>query len=120
MADTKIPNDWRGEVMNRIRELIKEADSDITEEVKYKTATNPDGVFVWYKDGMISTGETYKEHLRLGFSKGPQLKEHDSKGLINSHRAIIIKEGAELDEKAFIDLVRAAVSLNAEAKAKKK
>jgi hypothetical protein len=120
MADTKIPNDWRGEVMNRIRKLIKEAVSDITEEVKYKTPTNPDGVFVWYKDGMITTGETLKQHLRLAFSKGPELKKHDPKGLINSYRAIILHEEDKLDEKAFKDLVKAAVRLNTEKKAKKK
>jgi hypothetical protein len=117
MSESK---DWRDVMMSRIRELFKEADSDITEEKKYKTATNPEGVFVWYNNGMISTGETYKKHLRLGFTKGPALKEHDPKGLINSYRAIILHEGDKLDEEAFNNLVRAAVELNKEAKASKK
>ena len=69
--------DWRARRMARIRELIKQADPDIQEEVKYKTPSNPDGVFVWYKNGMLTTGETYKNHLRFTFSKGPVLKEWD-------------------------------------------
>lgn len=74
-----ISTDWRVERMTRIRELIKQADPDVQEEVKYKTPSNPDGVFVWYKNGMLTTGETYKEHLRFAFSKGPALKEMDKK-----------------------------------------
>lgn len=116
-TDTKVPADWRGQVMNRIRQLIKQADPEMIEEVKYRTRTNPDGVFVWYHDGMISTGETYKAHLRLGFAKGVILKEQDPKGLINAYRAIIIKEGDKLNETAFKKLIRAAVALN---QAKKK
>lgn len=104
--------------MSRIRALIKEADPEIVEEVKYITPSNPDGVFVWYHDGMISTGETYKQHLRLGFAKGPELKEFDPKGLINTYRAIVIHENDTLDEAAFKDLVRAAVMLNQERKRK--
>jgi hypothetical protein len=111
---TKPTADWRERMMSKIRKLIKEADADIIEEQKYKTASNPDGVPVWYKDGMICTGEIYKVHLRIGFTKGPQLKElgHDPKGLINSYHAIIIKEGDQLDEEAFKDLIRAAVEMN--------
>ncbi len=108
--------DWQGKMMSRIRKLVKSADPEIVEEVKYKTPTNPAGVFVWYRDGMISTGESYKKHLRLAFSKGPALKDHDPKGLINSYRAIIIHEDDEIDEKAFKDLVRAAVKLNSKGK----
>jgi hypothetical protein len=106
--------DWREQMMSKIRDLINQADADIVEEQKYKTASNPGGVPVWYKDGMICTGETYKVHMRIGFTKGPQLKEqgHDPKGLINSYRAIIIKEGDELDAEAFKDLIRAAVKVN--------
>ncbi len=109
---------WQVTVMTRIRELIREADPEITEEVKYKTPSNPDGVFVWYREGMISTGETYKKHLRLAFSKGPALKEHDPKGLINSYRAILIHEEDDIDENAFKDLIKAAVKLNLEQKKK--
>lgn len=109
-------SDWRENVMNRIRKLVKEADPEVVEEVKYKTPTNPDGVFVWYHDGMISTGETYKKHLRLSFTKGPQLKEFDPTGLINSYRAIILHEEDTLDESAFKELFKNAVKLNIQAK----
>lgn len=108
--------DWCKKAMARIRELIRQAEPEITEEIKYKSPSNPDGVLVWYCDGMISTGETYKQHLRLGFAKGPSLKEFDPTGLINSYRAIIIREGDRLDETAFKDLIRAAVALNREKK----
>lgn len=100
--------------MSRIRKLVKEADPNITEEVKYKTPSNPEGVFVWYRDGMISTGETYKKHLRLAFAKGPALKKKDAKGLLNSHRAILIHEEDKLNETAFKKLIRDAVVLNQE------
>lgn len=118
----ELPNDWRGKVMTQVRQLIKEADPEITEEVKYKTASNPNGVLVWYKDGMISTGEVFKQHLRLGLAKGNILKDEnkDPKGLINNYRAILIHEGDELDEKAFKDLVRVAVAFNIEHKKNKK
>lgn len=105
-------SDWRLKTMNRIRQLVKQADPGIREEVKYKTRTNPDGVFVWYRDGMISTGETYKKHLRLSFAKGPALKKKDPKGLINSYRAIILHEEDKLNEAAFKKLIREAVALN--------
>lgn len=98
--------------MSRIRKLVKQADPKITEEVKYKTPSNPAGVFVWYCDGMISTGETYAKHLRLAFAKGPALKKEDPKGLINTYRAMILHEGDRVDEAAFKKLVRAAVALN--------
>ena len=119
-SEFKLPDDWRGAVMSQIRQLIQEADPEITEEVKYKTASNPNGVLVWYKNGMISTGEVYKQHLRLGLTKGNLLKDQDPKGLINSYRAILIHDGDEVDEKAFKDLIRAAVTLNNEKKNKKK
>lgn len=104
--------DWRIERMSRIRKLVKETDADIREEVKYKTPSNPDGVFVWYCDGMIATGETYKKHLRLSFAKGPELKKKDSKQLINSYRAILLHEEDTLHETAFKKLIRDAVALN--------
>ncbi len=107
-----LPDDWRGEMITRIRKLIKEVDTQITEEIKWKTASNPDGVLVWYRNGMITTGEIYKKHLRLGFSKGKQLKELNTDSLINSYRALIIKEEDALDEEAFKKLIQAAVELN--------
>lgn len=111
--------DWREKTMNRIRELIKEADPEATEEKKYKTPTNPDGVFVWYHDGMITTGETLKQHLRIALAKGPLLKDKDPKRLINTYRAIILHEEDKLDEEAFKDLIKAAVELNIEHKKSK-
>lgn len=111
-------SDWREKTMTRVRTLIKEADPEIVEEVKYKTPSNPDGVFVWYREGMITTGETYKKHLRFAFAKGEILKENDPKGLINSFRAVLIREEDTLDGNAFKDLIRAAVKLNLEKKKK--
>ena len=104
--------DWREKIMLQIRALIKQADPEIIEDIKYKTASNPDGVFVWYKNGMICTGETYKNHLRMAFAKGPALKEYDPKGLINTYRAIVIHEEDKINESDFKDLIRAAVELN--------
>jgi hypothetical protein len=108
----ELPSDWRGKVMSQIREWIQEADPEISEEVKYKTKSNPNGVLVWYHHGMITTGEVYQKHLRLGFSKGVALKEHDPKGLINSYRAIILHEEDTLNETAFKNLMKEAVKLN--------
>jgi hypothetical protein len=110
------PADWRGKKLSLIDTLIKHADPQVVAEVKYKTKSNPDGVIVWYRDGMISTGEVYKKHLRLSFAKGPALKSHDPKGLINSYRAIILHEEDEIDETAFKDLIQEAVKLNQESK----
>lgn len=114
------PADWRVQTLSRIRELIKQADPDIVEEQKYKMPSKPEGIPVWYKDGMICTGETYQKHLRLTFAKGPELKEHDPKGLINTYRAIVLREDDTLDEAAFIELIRAAVALNNQIKSKTK
>src|SRR5687768_3037232 len=94
---------WRGEKLAEIRALIKQADPEVIEEVKWKKPSNPDGIPVWSHDGIICMGETYKSHLRLTFAKGPSLK--DPKGLINSYRAIIIHEGDKLNEAAFKDLI---------------
>lgn len=112
----QVPDDWRGALIQRIRVLMQEANSEIVEEVKYKTASNPNGVLVWYCDGMLMTGEVYKEHLRLSLSKGNLLKDHDPKSLINSYRAILLREENTLDEAAFTHLIRAAVQLNHEKK----
>ena len=108
--------DWRGEMLSRFRALIKQADPNVVEEVKWRKPSNPAGVPVWSHDGIICTGETYKNHVRLTFAKGASLK--DPKGVFNASlegnavRAIVIHEGDEIDEKAFKTLVRAAVSLN--------
>ncbi|HVA56418.1 MAG: DUF1801 domain-containing protein [Gemmatimonadaceae bacterium] len=103
-------DDWRGEMLSRIRALIREADPDVTEEWKWR------GVPVWYHDGMICTGETYKSVVKMTFARGASLK--DPSGLFNSsldgnvRRAIDVHEGDQLDEKALKALVRAAVALN--------
>lgn len=108
--------DWRGETLGRMRKLIKEADPDAVEEQKWKKPSNPAGVPVWSHDGIICTGETYKNHVRLTFAKGASLK--DLNGLFNANlegnatRAIVIQEGDKIDEKAFKGLVRAAVAAN--------
>jgi hypothetical protein len=102
--------DWRGETLGRFRALIKEADPDVVEEWKWR------GVPVWYDDGMICTGETYKSIVKLTFAKGAALK--DPSKLFNSsldgntRRAIDVHEGENINEKAFKTLVRAAVALN--------
>src|SRR5690348_2314171 len=79
--------DWRGEGLARLRALIKQADPEVIEEVKWKKATNPDGVPVWSHNGIICTGEFYKSHLRFTFMKGGSLK--DPEGLFNAYRSIV-------------------------------
>lgn len=102
--------DWRGETLARIRALIKQADPQVVEEWKWR------GVPVWSDDGMICTGETYKNHVKLTFSKGSRLK--DPAGLFNTaldsnvRRAIDIHEGDQLDAEAFKALIHSAVALN--------
>ena len=102
--------DWRGEMLGRLRELIKEADPEVVETWKWR------GVPVWEHDGIICTGETYKTVVKLTFAKGASLK--DPSGLFNSsldgkvRRAIDIREGEAIDKDAFRALIRAAVSLN--------
>src|SRR6478735_9333310 len=102
--------DWRGEMLSRLRALIKEADPDVVEEWKWR------GVPVWYHAGMICTGETYKNVVKMTFAKGASLK--DPSGLFNSslegntRRAIDFHKGDEIDEKALKALIRAAVALN--------
>lgn len=108
--------DWRGKALSRLRTLIKQADPDVVEEVKWRKPSNPAGVPVWYHDGIICTGESYKDNVRLTFAKGASLK--DPKGLFNASlegnalRAIVIHEGDKIDEPAFKALVRTAVALN--------
>ena len=102
--------DWRGETLARIRKLIKETDPDVVEEWKWR------GVPVWYHAGIICTGETYKNVVKLTFAKGALLD--DPSGLFNSslggntRRAIDIHEGDKINEKALKALIRAAVALN--------
>jgi hypothetical protein len=108
--------DWRGEKLAHIRALIRQADPDVLEEVKWKKPSNPDGIPVWSHDGIICTGETYKSHLRLTFAKGASLK--DPKGLFNAYRSIVIHEEDKINEDAFKDLIRSAVALNSKDKLK--
>lgn len=102
--------DWRGEMLARIRQLIKKADPDVVEEWKWR------GVPTWYHDGMICTGETYKNVVKMTFAKGASVP--DPAGLFNSsldgntRRAIDFHEGDKIDEKALTALIRAAVALN--------
>jgi hypothetical protein len=107
--------DWRGKKLAHMRTLIKKADPDVVEEWKWVKPTNP-GVPVWSHDGGICTGEAYKSVVKLTFFKGASLK--DPTGLFNSslegkvRRALDIREADEIDEAAFIDLIREAVALN--------
>ena len=106
--------DWRGEMLSRIRTLIKQVDPEVVEEVKWKKPTNPAGVPVWSHNGGICTGEIYKEAVKLTFFKGASLK--DPSHLFNQdgtvRRAIDIHEGDEVNEAALKDLIRTAVALN--------
>jgi hypothetical protein len=108
--------DWRGETLSRMRELIKEADPDVVEELKWVKPTNP-GTPTWSHDGIICTGESYKSIVKLTFAKGASLKDpvklfNSSLGG-NTRRAIDIHEGEKVDAGAFKALIRAAVALNA-------
>jgi hypothetical protein len=120
-AKIKALGDWRGETLARVRKLIKEADPDVVEEVKWRKPSNPAGVPVWSHDGIICTGETYKDKVKLTFAKGAALL--DPSGLFNSslegnvRRAIDFHEGDKIDEKALKALIRAAVALNTSARA---
>ena len=107
--------DWRGETLSRMRKLIKEADPDVVEEVKWVTKTSP-GTPTWSHDGIICTGETYKSVVKLTFAKGASLKDpaklFNSSLEGNTRRAIDIHEGEKVDAGAFKTLIRAAVALN--------
>jgi hypothetical protein len=108
--------DWRGETLSRIRRLIKRADPEVVEEVKWRKPSAPAGVPVWSHAGLICTGETYKSVVKLTFLKGAQLE--DPKRLFNAslegnaRRAIDLREGDRIDEAAFEALIREAVALN--------
>jgi hypothetical protein len=115
-ARIKELGDWRGKMLSRLRTLVKEADPEVVEEWKWR------GVPVWSHDGLICTGETYKNVVKMTFSKGASLK--DPARLFNSsldgnvRRAIDIHEGEEVDESALKALVRQAVALNSSGKSK--
>ena len=117
-ARIKELSDWRGQMLARIRMLIRQADPEVVEEWKWR------GVTVWSHDGMICTGETYKKVVKMTFAKGASLE--DPSGLFNSslegntRRAIDVHEGEEIDEKAFKALIRAAVALNTSSASKQR
>jgi hypothetical protein len=121
MKDTKSPSqliderieelgDWRGQMLARVRNLVRQADPDVVEEWKWR------GTPVWSHDGMICTGETYKNVVKLTFAKGASLKDPShifNSGLEgNARRAIDLHEGDEMDEEALKELIRAAIALN--------
>ena len=108
--------DWRSQKLDRIRELIQEADPKSVEEVKWRKPSNPDGVPTWSHNGILCTGETYKDKVKLTFARGASLD--DPAGLFNAsldagtRRAIDIRESDALDEGAFKALIRAASDAN--------
>ena len=110
------PGDWRGELLSRLRALIMEADPEMTEERKWRKPSNPAGVPTWSHNGLVCTGETYKNVVKMTFARGASLA--DPSGLFNSslegntRRAIDFREGDKLDEEALKALIRAAVALN--------
>ena len=115
--------DWRGKTLARVRQIIFEADPEIVEEWKWAKATSP-GIPVWSHGGMVCTGETYKNVVKMTFARGAVLK--DPSRLFNSslegnvRRAIDIHEGDKINEAALKDLIRAAVALNLKGKSKPK
>jgi hypothetical protein len=119
-ARFKEVGDWRGEMLALVRKLIREADPEVVEEVIWRKPSNPAGVPVWSHGGIICTGETYKDKVKLTFAKGASLA--DPSGLFNSslegntRRAIDFHKGDKIDEKAFQALIRAAVALNTSAR----
>ncbi len=125
LMDEKIKalGDWRGKTLARVREIIHQADPEIVEEWKWVKPTSP-GTPVFSHGGIVCTGETYKNVVKMTFAKGAALK--DARGLFNSslegnvRRAIDIREGDRIDEAALKDLIRAAVALNLQGKNKPK
>lgn len=123
MSDSKLIDeriaslgDWRGATLERMRDLIREADPDAVEEVKWRKLSNPDGVPVWSHGGIICTGEVYKDKVKLTFAHGAAIE--DPAGLFNAsldggtRRAIDIREGEEVEGNAFKALVKEAAALN--------
>ena len=117
-------NEWRVETLDRIRTLIRQADPDASEEAKWVKPTNPAGVPTWSHDGIICTGETYKDKVKITFARGAELE--DPGQLFNAcldagtRRAIDLVEGAELDANAFTALIRDAADLNRDRAATKR
>jgi hypothetical protein len=119
LIDAKIAAlaDWRGEMLARVRRLIREADPEIVEAVKWRKPTNPAGVPVWERHGILCTGEVYRAYVKLTFARGASIP--DPSRLFNAslegntRRAIDLREGDAVDEAALKDLVRAAVAVNA-------
>jgi len=117
-VDEKIAGltDWRGDALGRLRKLIHEADPEVVEAIKWRKPSNPAGVPTWEHDGLICTGETYKDKVKLTFAKGASLD--DPSGIFNSsldagtRRAIDVREGEEIDAEAFKALIREAVAFN--------
>ena len=122
--DAKIAamGDWRGAVLAKVRRLIREADPEVTEDVKWRKPSNPAGVPVWECGGLICTGEVYKDKVKLTFARGAAVD--DPSKLFNSsldggtRRAIDIREGDEIDEAAFKALVRGAIAVNVQKRPK--
>lgn len=118
LIDEKIRelSDWRGETLSRLRALIRQAAPEAIEEVKWRKPSNPSGVPVWERDGVICTGETYRNKVKMTFARGASLA--DPSGLFNAsldgnvRRAIDFHEGEEIDEEALKALIRAAAALN--------
>jgi hypothetical protein len=118
LIDAKIAGlrDWRGKMLARVRALIKEADPEVVEEVKWRKPSNPSGVPTWSHAGIICTGETYQDKVKLTFARGAALV--DPSGLFNAsldagtRRAIDLREGDEVDSDGFKALVTAAVKFN--------
>ena len=117
-AKIKELGDWRGDTLARLRALIHAADPEVVEQVKWRKPSNPRGVPVWEHDGIICTGETYKDKVKLTFARGASIP--DASGLFNSsldagaRRAIDLHEDDKINDKAFKALIRAAVALNIE------
>ena len=109
--------DWRGETLARIRALIHAAEPDVVETVKWRKPSNPNGVPVWELDGIICTGETYKDKVKVTFAQGAALDDparvFNASLSAGTRRAIDLREGDELDEDAFKELVIAAAARNA-------
>ena len=118
LIDTRISSlaDWRGELLARVRALIREAVPDVVETVKWRKPSNPKGVPVWERGGILCTGETYRDKVKLTFAKGASLP--DRTGLFNAsldagtRRAIDIREGETIDPAAFRALIREAAKTN--------
>jgi hypothetical protein len=122
-AKIKALGGWRGKTLGRLRALIKAADPDVVETVKWRKPSNPAGVPVWEHAGIVCIGDNFKSHVRVTFAKGALLK--DPKRLFNASlegnalRAVALYEGDKIDERAFKALVRAAVALNKRTRAAK-